>query len=75
MTVAKRVATAGFAWLVMSSSAAAHPGHGRAGGDFSPLHYLSEPLHLAMAIPMLWLLGWGVWSLTGALRARARGRS
>jgi len=34
-----------FAALLFPSLAAAHPGHGIAGGSSSLLHYLSEPAH------------------------------
>jgi len=33
------------ALLALPSIAAAHPGHGVAGGSFSLLHYLTEPAH------------------------------
>jgi len=46
MTPVRRVATAAVAWLAMSSSAAAHPGHGHGGGDYSLLHHVIEPEHL-----------------------------
>ena len=75
MRLAIRVATVASVWLVAGSSAFAHPGHGRGGGDFSPLHYLTEPDHLVVGIPMLLLLGVGAWYLAGARRAKARGRS
>ena len=75
MTTAKRIATVASVWILATSSAFAHPGHGRGGGDFSPLHYLTEPDHLVVGIPMLLLLGLGAWYLAGARRAKARGRS
>jgi hydrogenase/urease accessory protein HupE len=65
----KRVAAIGLAWVALVSPAAAHPGHGRASGDWSALHYLSEPEHLLFAVPFLVVvavLG------TRALRARRR---
>ena len=52
----KRFAGAGFAWLALSSSAVAHPGHGHGGGDFSPAHYLGEPVHALFAIPVVLLV-------------------
>jgi len=33
--------------LLFSAPLLAHTGHGRHGGDFSLLHYLSEPQHVA----------------------------
>ena len=74
MAVRTRVGIAGLAWLVMSSSAAAHPGHGRAGGDFSALHYLIEPQHVLGGIVTL-VLVISVWHLAGMLRTRVRRRS
>ena len=57
--------------LLGSGTALAHPGHGPGGGDWSALHYLREPEHLFLAIPLLALL-----ALVGdrALRSRRRGR-
>lgn len=75
MAVAARIATGGVAWLLMYSSAAAHPGHGQGGGDFSPLHYLIEPQHLFSGILPLLVLVRGVWYFMGILRTRARRRS
>jgi hydrogenase/urease accessory protein HupE len=74
-TMLKRVATVAVTWLALCSAAAAHPGHGRDGGDFSPLHYLTEPDHLVVGIPLAALLGLGVWYLAGARRAKARARA
>jgi hypothetical protein len=65
----KRVAAIGLAWLGLISTAAAHPGHGRADGDWSALHYLGEPEHLLFAIPFLVLL-----ALVGTRRLRSRRR-
>lgn len=39
--------------LIWPMIAAAHPGHGRDGGSFSLFHYLTEPLHLAVAAVLL----------------------
>ena len=36
--------------FVFMSVAAAHPGHGHSGGDFSLMHYLSDPLHIVMGL-------------------------
>jgi hydrogenase/urease accessory protein HupE len=52
----KRVAAIGLVWLALVSRAAAHPGHGHGGGDFSLTHYLTEPMHLSVAIPLLMLV-------------------
>ncbi len=39
--------------LVTSSIAFAHPGHGVDGGNGSPAHFLTEPIHI---VPALFLL-------------------
>ena len=52
----KRFGGAAIAWLALCSAAVAHPGHGADGGDFGLRHYLTEPAHLGIAIPVL-LLG------------------
>lgn len=57
------------ALFLTSSVAMAHSGHGREGGDFSLLHYLSEPSHVAGMALLLALVGGGVLSLR-----RHRGR-
>ena len=54
--------------LLASGTAFAHPGHGSGGGDFSPLHYLSEPEHLLFAAPLVVLVALGA----RALRSRRR---
>jgi hydrogenase/urease accessory protein HupE len=36
-----------------SSPAWAHPGHGVEGGDWSPLHFLTEPDHLVGLLGLL----------------------
>lgn len=58
--------------LLASGTAFAHPGHGIGGGDFSPLHYLSEPDHLLFAVPVLLLAGLIAPNLTRILRSRRR---
>ena len=62
----KKVALAlGATELVMTSAAAAHPGHGLAAGGW--LHYATEPLHIApLALVVL------VLALAWRWRARAR---
>jgi hydrogenase/urease accessory protein HupE len=72
--MAKKAAAVGIAWLALCSSAAAHPGHGRDGGDFSVLHYLSEPAHLFVAIPMVLIAALAAGYATGMIRPRARRR-
>jgi hydrogenase/urease accessory protein HupE len=73
--MAKRVAAVGIAWIVLCSSAVAHPGHGRGGGDFGVQHYLSEPVHLFFAVPVVLLLALCLAYVTGIMRPRARRRS
>ena len=36
--------------FVFMSIAAAHPGHGHGGGDFSLMHYFSDPLHIFIGL-------------------------
>ena len=55
--------------LLAGSTAVAHPGHGRAGGDFSALHYLGEPDHLVFAVLLLVLV-----ALLGTRAVRSRRR-
>lgn len=55
--------------LLASGTAFAHPGHGRAGDDFSALHYLSEPDHLLFTVPFLVLV-----ALLGARAIRSKRR-
>jgi hypothetical protein len=58
--MAKRAAAVAMSWLALASSAAAHPGHGRGGGDFGLPHYLTEPAHLVstvLALVVLAMLG------------------
>ena len=56
--------------LLAGSTAFAHPGHGSGGGDFGLSHYLTEPEHLLVAVPVLLLL-----VLAAAHAVRDRGRS
>ena len=42
--------------LLASGTAFAHPGHGRSGGDFGLPHYVTEPEHLLLAVPVLLLV-------------------
>lgn len=39
--------------ILIPTLGVAHPGHGKEGGNFSLLHYLSEPLHLISGIVVL----------------------
>jgi len=46
----------------VTSTAVAHTGHGHGGGDFSLLHYLSDPMHmvagLSLAAALLTAIVW-----------------
>jgi hydrogenase/urease accessory protein HupE len=54
-----------------SSPAWAHPGHGVDGGDWSLLHYLTEPDHLIGALGLAILVaGSFAWRATRARRTR-----
>lgn len=66
----KRIAAVVVTWGAFCSAAWAHPGHGHHGGDFGPLHYLTEPEHLRAGIPILLLLGLGAWSIRKTRRAQ-----
>ena len=67
----KTVAAIGLVWLALASPVAAHPGHGRAGGDFSAFHYLSEPQHLLLAVPALLIVAFcGMRALRSGRRDR-----
>ncbi len=48
--------------LLVPSIAAAHPGHGHGGGDFSVAHYFTDPLHivigLSLAVALLTAIAW-----------------
>ena len=41
---------------LLSSSSWAHPGHGVGGGDWSLVHFLTEPDHLAAAVRLALLV-------------------
>jgi hydrogenase/urease accessory protein HupE len=41
---------------LLSSPSWAHPGHGVGGGDWSLVHYLTEPDHLAAALGLALLV-------------------
>jgi len=75
MTTTERMATVAVVWLIAGSSVFAHPGHGRGGGDFSILHYLTEPEHLFVAIPMLLIVAAAAAYAIGIVRPRSRDRS
>ena len=69
LVIGRRLACAFSLALLASGTAFAHPGHGRAGGDFSALHYLGEPEHLLFAVPLLVLV-----ALLGARAIRSKRR-
>ena len=49
----------------------AHPGHGVGGGDWSVLHYLTEPDHLVTALGLALLFAGALaWRAIRARRAR-----
>ena len=55
----------------ISSPARAHPGHGVGGGDWSMLHYLTEPDHLVTALGLALLFAGALaWRAIRARRAR-----
>jgi hydrogenase/urease accessory protein HupE len=56
--------------LLTGSTAFAHPGHGRSGGDFGLPHYVTEPEHLLLAVPVLLLVALAAGHLG---RKRAKG--
>ena len=62
-------------WVFAGSSAFAHPGHGRGGGDFGVFHYLGEPAHLWFSIPMVLIVALAAGYAAGILRPRTRRRS
>jgi hydrogenase/urease accessory protein HupE len=39
--------------VAFASSALAHPGHGDPGNDFGLVHYLTEPMHIAVGFGLL----------------------
>lgn len=45
--------------ILVSTPLYAHSGHGRAGGDFSLLHYLSEVEHVAGVVLLLAVIAVG----------------
>jgi hypothetical protein len=61
--------------LCVASTAAAHPGHGLAGGSASWLHYLSDPVHVGppALVALAVGLGWQRWR-RDLVRARTRTR-
>lgn len=65
-----RVACSTTLALLTSATAFAHPGHG-VGGDWSALHYLREPLHASVVLPLLLAAGL-VTLLVGHRRRRPR---
>jgi hypothetical protein len=71
MRLGKRALGAAGATLVIASAAAAHPGHGLAGGSAQWLHYLTDPLHVAPPV-LVGLAVALVWQRRRALRARTR---
>ena len=75
MRTARRIATVASVWVLAASSAFAHPGHGKDGGDFGILHYLTEPEHLLVAIPIVLIVAVGAAYATGLIRPKARRRS
>jgi hypothetical protein len=58
-----------FAWLAMNAPAAAHPGHGREGGDYSLLHHVIEPEHLIAGVVALLVSALCVRHAARAIRA------
>ena len=75
MSAARTIASVASAWVVGASTAFAHPGHGKNGGDFGVLHYLSEPAHLWFAIPAVLIVAAAAAHAAGLLRLRTRRRS
>jgi MYXO-CTERM domain-containing protein len=71
MRLGKRAFGGAGATLAIANAAAAHPGHGLAGGSAHWLHYLSDPLHVAppVLVGLALLL---VWQRRRAVRARTR---
>jgi len=66
----RRLGPALMCGLLFSSPVFAHPGHGRGGGDWTALHYLIEPLHLFIAVPLLALAALAAGRAFGLLRPR-----
>jgi len=75
MRTARRIATVASVWVLAASSAFAHPGHGKDGGDFGFLHYLTEPAHLWFSVPMALVAALAAGYAAGILRPRTRRRS
>jgi hydrogenase/urease accessory protein HupE len=56
---------------LLSSPSWAHPGHGVGGGDWSVVHYMTEPDHLVAALGLALLVaGPFAWRAIRARRAR-----
>jgi hypothetical protein len=60
--------------LLGGSSAFAHPGHGRGGGDSGPAHYLTEPGHAVFAVTLVLVVALLAGSFVRSVRSRQRGR-
>jgi hypothetical protein len=73
MRIGKGTLVAFGAALGVASTAAAHPGHGLAGGSADWLHSLSDPLHVAPAVLVGLALGL-VWQRRRRAAVRARTR-
>jgi hydrogenase/urease accessory protein HupE len=61
--------------LLAGSTAFAHPGHGRGGGDFGLPHYLTEPEHLLFGIAVLVIVALSGVRIARSVRASRRARS
>ena len=72
MAVITRVAYVAVAWLAMNAPAAAHPGHGREGGDYSLLHHVIEPEHLIAGVVTVLVSALCVRHAARAIRAFTR---
>ena len=57
--------------FVFTSIAAAHPGHGDGGGDFSLMHYLSDPLHIVIGLLLVAAVTATAWVRSTFPRPRA----
>ena len=55
---------------LISSPSWAHPGHGVGGGDWSLVHYLTEPDHLVPALGLALVVAGSSWPAIRARRAR-----
>ena len=67
MKHATRHACSLMAAVLVPATAWAHPGHGAGGGDWSVLHYVSEPDHLLSAVALVVVVAGPL--LRGAIRA------